>query len=201
MTDSSAAGYLSPVLTTPPITDEVLLAAFQQCIVGITGLPGALVRERWQTSIPKQPDPSVNWVSFGIITTTTDDNAAIDHNGDLSQDIYARHQEIELLTSFYGPNSEYYAQLLIDGLAIAQNRDALKINLINFVNSATMRNIPELVNQQWIQRKDLPLFFRRKIERQYQVLNVDSANVGFLVDASQGIIQGNIEVINGETNV
>lgn len=185
--DSSTGGFLSSL--TSPLEDDALDAVFQVLIVGITGLPGSMVRPRWQPVVPKQPEPSIDWCAFGIVDVTPDDNAV---NDIAFTGQYERHEDIELLVTFYGPNRNGFAQLLRDGLAVAQNREALKINLINFVSSAKMRSVPELVNLQWIRRSDLPLYFRRKIERTFGVLPIVGVVGSFEADASQGIITRDI---------
>ena len=176
MNDSSTGGYLAPAVATPPLEDLALDAVFQQLIVGVTGLPGPMVRPRWQPTVPKQPEPNVNWCALGISAQPLDAGPAIAHdptgNG---SDTYIRHQTIDVLATFYGPNSMQYAQLLLDGLAIPQNLEQIKTNDIQSVSEGDMRAVPELVNQQWIRRYDVTLIFRRKISRTYPVLNILSA--------------------------
>ena len=40
-----------------------------------------------------------------------------------------------------------------------------------------VRAVPELVNQQWVRRQDLPITLRRIVRRTYPVLNILSAPV------------------------
>ena len=176
MNDSSTGGYLAPAVATPPLEDDALSAVFQQLIVGVTGMQGSLVRPRWQATVPKQPEPSVNWCALGISTQPLDDGPAIVHSSSgAGADTYIRHQRIEVLATFYGPSSMQYAQLLLDGLAIPQNLEQLKANDMQSVTEGDMRAAPEMVNQQWIRRYDVTLVFRRKITRSYPVLSILSA--------------------------
>lgn len=176
MTDSSTGGYLSPAVASPPLEDDALTAIFQQMIVGITGLPGNMVRPRWQPNPPKQPEPTVNWCALGIAVQTPDDGPAIVHNGaGNGSDTYIRHEQIDVLASFYGPNAMQNAQLLSDGLAIPQNLEQLKAQDMNSVDTGKIIPAPDLLNEQWIRRYDLTLTFRRKITRTYAVLNLLSA--------------------------
>lgn len=177
MTDSSTGGYLSPAVASPPLEDDALTAIFQQMIVGITGLPGNMVRPRWQPNPPKQPEPTVNWCALGIAVQTLDDGPAIVHNGaGNGSDTYIRHEQIDVLASFYGPNGMQNAQLLSDGLAIPQNLEQLKAQDMNSVDTGQIRTAPDLINEQWVRRYDIELTFRRKITRSYAVLNVLSAS-------------------------
>jgi hypothetical protein len=183
MTDSSTGGYLSPAVASPPLEDDALTAIFQQMIVGIAGLPGNMVRPRWQPNPPKQPEPTTNWCALGIAVQTLDDGPAIVHNGaGNGSDTYIRHEQIDVLASFYGPNAMQYAQLLSDGLAIPQNLEALKAQDMNSVDTGPIRAAPDLINEQWVRRYDLELTFRRKITRSYSVLNILTA---------QGTVQTN----------
>lgn len=176
MNDSSTGGYLSPAVSSPPLEDDALTAIFQQMIVGITGLPGNMVRPRWQPNPPKQPEPSTDWCALGINVQNLDDGPAIIHNGaGNGSDTYIRHQQINVLASFYGPDGMQYAQLLSDGLAIPQNLEQLKAQDMNSIETGEIRPVPDLVNEQWIRRYDLELSFRRKITRTYPVLNILTA--------------------------
>jgi hypothetical protein len=178
MADSSTGGYLSPAVASPPLEDAALDALFQQMIVGITGLPGSMVRPRWQPTVPKQPEATVNWCALGITVQTPDAGPSITHNpaGDGS-DTYVRHEAIEVLASFYGPNAKQCAHQLLDGLAIPQNLEQLKANDMQSVDTGEIRPAPDLVNEQWIRRFDVMLNFRRKVTRSYAVLNILSAGV------------------------
>lgn len=181
--DSSTGGYLSPAVASPPLEDDALTAIFQQMIVGITALPGNMVRPRWQPNPPKQPEPTVNWCALGIAVQTPDDGPAIVHNGSSNgSDTYIRHEQIDVLASFYGPNAMQNAQLLSDGLAIPQNLEQLKANDMNSVDTGQIRAAPDLINEQWVRRYDIQLTFRRKITRTYSILNILAA---------QGTVQTN----------
>lgn len=180
---SATGGYLAPASPSPPLEDADIDAVFQRAIVGITGLDGTLVRPRWQLTPPKQPDPSVNWCAFGIVDFKVDAGPAIRHipTGDGS-DEYVRHEDIILACTFYGPMAQRYAAMTRDGMAIPQNIEALKLDGVVYIDSMEIRSVPELVNQLWIKRYDLPLKFRRQIKRTYQVLNILSADPTLVSD-------------------
>jgi len=182
--NSSTGGYLAPVVAAPPAEDDALDDLLQALVAGVTGLDGTLVRPRWQPTVPKQPDPGTNWCALGITVQTPDAGPAIQHDpaGDGS-DTYNRHQDIELLCSFYGPAAKGYAQRLADGMAIPQNHEQLGLNDMAFVSAGEIRAAPDFVNQQWVRRYDMTLALRRKITRTYQVLNLLSAQVGTTTDS------------------
>lgn len=180
---SATGGYLAP--TAPgPLEDDALDDLLQELVAGVTGLPGAMVRPRWQTTVPKQPEPSENWCAIGVNRQANDASPAIRHDGDGDgSDDYIRHQEIDLLCSFYGPAGKGYAQRLADGMSIPQNSEQLAVNGMKFVRASDIQAAPTLINQQWNRRYDLTLTLRRKITRTYPVLNLLSAEVQSTTDS------------------
>lgn len=181
--DSSTGGYILPTGTASPY-DAALDAIFQAMVVGLTGLPGSMVRPRWQPTPPKQPPPTADWCAIGVTVIDPDDGPAIIHdptgNG---QDRTQRHETIEVLCSFYGPDAGQYAAMVRDGIAVPLNNGMLQPNGIAFVRVVRPVIAPELVNQQWIRRWDVPMTFRRNAERTYPVLNLESAEVTIASDS------------------
>ncbi|SCB10282.1 phage neck terminator protein [Cupriavidus alkaliphilus] len=180
---SATGGYLAPTAPVPP-EDDALDNLLQELVAGVTGLPGNLVRPRWQPTVPKQPEPSVNWCALGIPEQENDAGPAIQHDpAGEGHDEYQRHQDIRLLCTFYGPAAKGYAQRLADGLSIPQNREQLRLNDMAFVSVGEIRAAPDFVNQQWVRRYDLTVLLRRKITRTYPVLNLLSAQVSTETDS------------------
>lgn len=175
--DSSTGGYLQPLATSPPLEDAALDAVFQQLVAGLTGLPGSMVRPRWQPVVPKQPEPTQNWCAIGVTEDDPDDYPAVIHqstgNG---HDNFYQHETLNVLASFYGPNSMSFAKLARNGLYIAQNREALMAAGFDVLEAKRITAAPELVNQQWIRRYDLTIRIRRQVVRAYPVLNILSAD-------------------------
>ena len=128
--DSSTPGYVLPTGDAPTY-DAALDAIFQQMIVGLTGMQGSLVRPRWQPVMPKQPEPNVDWCAIGVTLIDPDAGPAFVHDstGD-GQDVALRHESIDVLCSFYGPNAAANAALVRDAIAIPQNNNALEISLV-----------------------------------------------------------------------
>ncbi|MCX5495372.1 hypothetical protein OSH11_11690 [Kaistia dalseonensis] len=168
-------------------------------MAGITGLPGDLVRPRWQPIPPQQPAADMTWAAVGIVRATPDANASIMHipsdaGGD-GADHMQRHETIEALASFYGPSASANAARLRDGLALPQNRDMIRTATtdagvdigMSFIECGTVISVPDLVNQTWLRRCDLPLVFRRRVDRVYPVLNLLSAEG--TIEADSGHMQ------------
>lgn len=185
--DSSTGGYILPTGDYPPY-DAALDAIFQAMIVGITGLPGNMVRPRWQAVAPKQPEPTVDWCAIGVTVISPDAGPAIIHDGTGDgHDLMQRHEEIEVLCSFYGHNAGRYMAMARDGIALPLNNGMLETGGISFVGIGRHVIAPELVNQQWIRRWDLPMTFRRNAERTYPILNLESAEVSVITDSGPSI--------------
>jgi hypothetical protein len=179
--DSTTGGPLLPNVP-EPLEDADLVAIFQQLVAGLTGIDGTLIRPRWQAVPPQQPDANTNWCALGVATETADDNPSIVHDGNSGSgptqgvDIYVRHEEIEVYTTFYGPGAQAAGKRLRDGIAMPQNSEALHPSDIRWVSCGPLRAVPEVVNQQWIRRYDMLLLFRRKVTRTYGVRNIASSD-------------------------
>ncbi|WP_334067261.1 LIC_12616 family protein [Burkholderia cepacia] len=175
MNDSSTGGYLAPAVDASPAEDDAFDDLVHDLIAGVTALPHDLVRPRWQPTVPKQPEPSVDWCAFGVQEQEPDAGPAIHHDGTGDgHDTYIRHQDVDVMCTFYGPRAKGYAQRLADGLAIPQNREQLQLQDMAFVGVGPIRAAPDLVNQQWVRRYDMSVTLRRKITRSYAVLNLKS---------------------------
>ena len=183
--DSSVAGFLQGAL--PPIIPgqtppgQQLEDFLQQWVAGVAYMDGTLVRPRWQTEPPNLPEHNIDWASIGIIETRPIGiyPAVRRHptGGPTGQgeDEVTRHEEFDLLVSFYGPHASEYAANLHSGLGIWQNYSILRLAGMAFVEIGAATNIPELIRMQWVNRVDKTLTIRRYIRRFYPVLNLLSA--------------------------
>ena len=180
---SATGGYLIPADAPAVNEDTELEDIFQAAISGMTGIAGQLVRPRWQPGNPKQPAANANWAAFSVTMQMPDNNPSIQHVGaEDGKDVYKRHIDVQLLVTLYGPDSGANASRLRDGLQIAQNSETLNASGVAFVEAGEIREMPELVNNQWIRRKDLVMRFRREIVRDYPILNIVEADPVIISD-------------------
>lgn len=198
---SATGGYLAPGPAPVPQDDPELTRVFQQMVVGITALPGKLVRPRWQAVPPAQPEASVDWCAVGVSHISGDFDAVITHKphghavpteqdghdgqralGSLGESLLTRNEELEVLCSFYGPHRIGYATLLRDGLALSQNRAVLRRAGIVLGFVGTIRPAPAFIHQQWVQKADVPLTLRREVRRVYPVLTFTRLPAGVCLD-------------------
>jgi hypothetical protein len=172
MTNTSATGgYLLPTYI-PDIEDLAFDEVLQSIVVGVTGMPGALVRPRWQPVPLPQPEADVDWVAVGI-TDETEEGSSIEHKpyGE-GYDLETTHNLIEVTVSFYGPNSRRTANTFRDGIRVAQNREIMQQNDLGFVDVVRLVAVPELINEVWRQRSDVTFRLRRATVRTYAVENL-----------------------------
>lgn len=157
---SATGGYLAPSSALPP-EDDAFDNVIQALVVGVTALPGNLVRPRWQPTPPPQPESTVNWCAIGVKEEDVQrGRAQITHdgadNGGLGSDTLQVNDEVEVLASFYGPNARQFANLFRDGLQVPQNREALALQGYRIPQMPTPGLfIPEIINQVTYRRVDM----------------------------------------------
>lgn len=167
--------YIQPS-STLPVPNRLSLTQFIQTVfVGVSGLPGTMVRPEWQPEPPKNPDIDVNWMALGISVASPDANGylGVDQNNAV---ISQRHETLEIICSIYGPDALETYGLIRDGFQIPQNREGLTSAVMGFVNILPARKLPDLVNGRFINRVLTSVFLRREIQRTYPILTLLSAN-------------------------
>lgn len=172
--DSATGGYLVST-TSQALPGGLTLTQFiQTVLVGVSALPGTLVRPKWQLNPPKQPDVGVDWLAFAIVEGVPDSNAYVGMDAD-GISIFQRQVQFEIQCSFYGPNAQEIAGLVRDGFQIQQNVEALRAANMGYAAIAPARSIPDLVNERWVNRVEQTVFLRRQIQRSYPILPIVSA--------------------------
>jgi hypothetical protein len=173
------SGYIQASRSLP--NDDALASVLQQMIVGITGLPGTLVRPRWQPQPPTQPSVTTVWCAIGITSYTPYDYPQ--WTQDDTSGILHRYERLDALATFYGPQSASYAAALRDGLYVAQNHETLSAQGIKLRSVDETTHLGELINSQYVSRSDVPLSFVRFVERTYDAIPaIAQISVSFLTD-------------------
>lgn len=147
----------------------------QTIFVGVSGLPGTLVRPQWQPEPPQQPDINVNWMAMGIAEVAPNASAYVGLNQD-GQVTTDRHEDVEVKLSIYGPDNLEIYGVLQDGFQLTQNRILLTQANMGFTEMSRALHIPDLVNQRWVDRIECSAFFRREVQRTYPVLSFVSSS-------------------------
>lgn len=186
---SATGGYLQPGTTPTPLEGQSLEDFLQQVFSGIVGLSGDLVRPRWQQQPPNLPDISTDWMAYGITRHVPEAFAYDEHDGSgLGTDYTARHEVLELLLSFYGPNADANAALLSDGFQVPQNREAMQLVGMGLVATGDIRLAPEMLKNQWLRRVDMEVTLRRQIRRSYPVLSLVAAQGTIYYDTTPQLV-------------
>lgn len=194
--NSSTGGYLQPGPTPAPLEGQALLRFFQQIIVGITGLDGTLVRPYWQAEPPNIPEEGDAWASFRITRRPADEFPFIGRlpyqSVDDGNDHLQRHEQLEILTSFYdlgstgennsGGLADAYAALFRDGLAVPQNREPLFLAGMGIATIGSEVTVPVLFKRRWKYQVDFDWSVRRQIDRVYPVNTIVSASGNIYTD-------------------
>ena len=177
---SSSGGFLIPSVS--PLEGQALLNFLQGWIVGITAYPGQYVRPRWQAEPGNLPDASIDWMSFGIMSRDADPYPyeVEDPTGTFTQ--YIRHETLNILLSFYGPNADAFASQMREGMFLPQNNEYLVPQSIDVLDAGTMKYLPELIKFRWLNHIDLPIALRRKLIYNYEVQSLLSATGTVTVD-------------------
>lgn len=183
--DSSTGGYLVPTSTGSDLNDIALATFLQGVVVGITGLPGNMVRPRYQLEPPNVPDLGINWAAISRGTAKRDPFAAVIHIGaGDGDDLVVRNRTVEVLCSFYGPAAETNGELLAMGMEVAQNREAMRaagFALVGGVGDAVIA--PAQIKGKWTYRVDIGFTVRQQQQYTYPILNLEAIQATLTSDA------------------
>jgi hypothetical protein len=201
--NTSATGGFIAQQDVLPLNDATLDDVLQQLVVGITGLPGAYVRPRWQrpdsdpNTPPTQPRLDVDWCSIGVMSQETTDYPYDFHDGrGMGSTMQMSWEVLDILASFFGPNCRGNAATLRAGLYVAQNRESLIPYGIKLREAKMITLVPDMVNVQWISRCDLPIVMDREIHRTYPIVNLESVQGSISTDSPNPLLTDAIVVTN-----
>jgi hypothetical protein len=178
-------GYVAPSSISGEINDQVLRRFLQSMVVGVTGMEPEFVRPRWQPNPPNEPDFEQDWAAIGVTRRERDTFAAVIHTtvGDEGTDTVIRNEILDVLCSFYGPNSEANSELFAMGLALEQNRYVFTVNGFGLVAVDDSLIVPALIKERWLWGVDVPFRVRREQEYSYPVNNLVKAVGTIYTDA------------------
>lgn len=172
--DSRTPGYLAPLAIDNWQNDGDLDAIVQAWVRDMTGLPGDMVRPRWQPTPPPQPPQDVNWVSMGCLQQVLSDYHTMVQIDDDTAELQ-RHETCEYLFTWYGPNASGLSIGFRDRAMVTQNRDFLAAHGLAVFHIGNANNTPLLANEIYRGRCDQPVHFRRQINTRLPIKSLLSA--------------------------
>jgi hypothetical protein len=190
--DSSTGGYLSPSSVNGDLNDLALAKFLQQIVVGIVGLPGPMVRPRWQPESPNIPDFGTNWAAIGPGKRQREPFAAVVPGAAGStSSMVVRNRTMEILCSFYGPLAETNCELLAMGLEVPQNRETMQLSGFNIIGAVgDSIPVPVYLKERWQYRLDVPFTLRQQQKYTYSVLSVESSQANLTaIEGAQSITE------------
>lgn len=163
--------YLTPTATATPAGQD-FRRLLQQVLVGLSGLPGALVRPSWQRDPAPSPGTDVRWLALRVTTEDGGSDAIVTQRDDGAD--FERMERVSLAVTAYGPESETFAGEVRDGFFLPPNRYALRSEGIAFQGVGPVMHVPELFNDQWLDRSDFVVTLERVVKRSYRILPIAS---------------------------
>lgn len=199
--DSSTGGLLVPSAVSF-IEDAAWDAFVQAYIVGVTQLPGSMVRPMAQPEPPAAPPAGTNWCGFickraegDAYGTTVHDPEGNDGQG---SDTYMEHETVEIECQFYGNNARSLAKALRTSLRIPQNNEYWRQQEAGYYWCGELVAVPSLVKERYLYRTDLTFAVRRKLTETVPVLNVTSFSGTVTMDNNGNPANGVTETINAQ---
>lgn len=178
--DSTQTGYLTE-LGDDAVYGESLDTLLSRWLKAICNYPDGMVRARWQSVQAPLLPVTADWCAFGVTNIRADYSAGM-MMVDSDTDSLYRHEAIDCLASFYGPDGMGKASLFRDGIAVEQNNQELNRSGMTLFDTGDIIPFPELINNQWVRRYDLLVTVRRKITRRYGIQSLTEAPVQFFGD-------------------
>lgn len=171
---SATGGYLQQV--DGPLEGLDLRRFIGTVLVGVSGFAPEMVRPAWQQNPPPVPNIDTNWMAFGITARRADNDPYQVEKDDGLRTLMLRHEELDVMLAFYGPDCLQKAAEVREGFELTQNTESLLLAGMAYIDLSDIIHAPELVNDRWFDRADTTLTIRREVRREYRILNFVSAN-------------------------
>lgn len=171
---SATGGYLQQVAG--PLEGLDLRRFIGTVLVGVSGFAPEMVRPAWQQNPPPVPNIDTNWMAFGITARRADNDPYQVEKDDGLRTLMLRHEELDIMLAFYGPDCLQKAAEVREGFELTQNTESLLLAGMAYIDLSDIIHAPELVNDRYFDRADTTLTIRREVRREYRILNFVSAN-------------------------
>ena len=186
VSDSSTGGYLLPS-GTPPLAGRELAQFIHGWVVGVSGLPGPMVRVAFQPEPPNVPQAGQSWCAVQIKSSSGEEFPFVGRLPGVTGDALQSNDTVDLLISFYDLGqtglADLHARRFRDGAVLAQNREPLQLAGFGLVKRpGPLVAVPSLLSRRWLYRVDVETMLRYQYVQTYRVLDVDSARGDLYTD-------------------
>lgn len=175
---STESGWLTPT-NSDPVYDDALDQLLSEWICNVSGLSAEQVGTRWTKDNLPILSAENNGCMFGITGCSAEGSPVFTCQTDEDTQFW-RHERLECMASFYGPEGMSFAARFRDGTAVPQNNAELNGRGLVLENCSGLTLFSELINQQWVRRYDMTIHLRRKVIRKFGIKSLVEAPVTFL---------------------
>jgi hypothetical protein len=180
-----------------PVNDDALTDILQAWLVGLSGLPGCMVRPWWQVEPPQQPDIEENWIAIGIGDSDRDFDTYSAHvAGNNVPDprvpgynVTYRNQTLTIHVRSYGKDAQGNADAIWNNAQISQNRALLLQQGFALVRVEKPTVGTDIVKERWVPVWDFDMRLRRAVSLQYPIDDFASAGVTVTLDTDPPLVE------------
>lgn len=176
--NSSTGGYVQNNAPQKLPRSLTFTGFLQTVLIGISGLPGDLVRPYYQRNPPKRPEFDTDWLAFAVTESEAQGFPFEGQTGSGDTLAYTSqyHESCVLECSMYGPAALENYRILRDGFYLSQNLEALVSANFGLIGVGKALRNPELISEQWFNRWTFTIGLRFEQVRTYPVLTLVSAS-------------------------
>jgi len=176
MPNTSATAKLVTQLSSQALYGDDLARYLQQWTAGLIGIDSELVRPRWQGEPPNIPPEGTDWCAIGVVEYEEVFGRTVIDQTDTNNRLVG-YEVLTILSSFYGPKSDYYAALFGENTLQPQNKEQFKKVGMAVVGIGKKTNTNELIKQRWMKRVDYRFRVNRVIDNTYPIMAIDSVGI------------------------
>lgn len=157
----------------PRVKKPEIMAILHEYLRNVLTLPPDKIIQQWQRNPPVM-DMAQDWLSFGVSSRASTWQTYQQNNELLD---IKRYQDLTVNLIFYGDECESNAEMLKDSFIHADNQAFFNKNSMIQVDFGSILTMPELIDQQWINRCDCSFRLRHLTTNQFDMPTILEANI------------------------